>query len=123
LLNEISGLAGTQKGKPLVSVFKLQHLNKEDGECLVMSGRHYPYFAHLADIDSYDNGEYTIRPISQNYGHINCKLPKFQDLLNDHTDNDVVSVDDEDEEKNLQSEFEKKFDELFGDLSESDDDN
>ncbi len=124
LLNEISELAGVQKGKPLVSVFKLQHLNKDDGECLVMSGRHCPYFAHLADIDSYDNGIYMIRPISQNYSHTSCRLPKFEDLLNDHIDNDIVSVDDDNEETNkLQIELEKKFDELFGTLSESDDDN
>ena len=124
LLNEISELTGIQKGKPLVSVFKLQHLSKDEGECLVMSGRRYPYFAHLADIDSYDNGIYMVRPINQNYGQTNCRLQKFEKLLNTQVDNEII-FDDKDQEENdkLQIEIEKKFNELFGTLSESDDDN
>lgn len=125
LLNEISELAGVHKGKPLVSVFKLQHLKKEDGECLVMAGRHCPYFAHLADIDSYDNGKYVVRPINKNYSSANCKLPQFDDLLDSLIDDDVIIFDKDSQNKIVDFDFEldKKFDELFGTSSESDDDN
>ncbi len=58
LLKSISELCGTVNSNhdPLVSLFRLQHLNKDVGECLVLSGRKYPYFAKLADVDEYDGG-------------------------------------------------------------------
>ncbi len=58
LLREISALAGDKNREPLISVAKLQHLNKDKGECLIFSGRLYPYFASLADIEKYDNNQY-----------------------------------------------------------------
>ena len=95
LLNEISELAGIQKGKPLVSVFRLQHLSKEDGECLIMAGRHCPYFAHLADIDMYDDGKYVIREIKQNYKLIDCKIQSFEDLIEESIEDEKNKLDEE----------------------------
>lgn len=53
-LEKISTLCGTQKsGKPLITLSRLQRLDKELGEALVFHGRQYPYISHLDDIDSY----------------------------------------------------------------------
>ena len=58
LLSEISNLCGkviydNHMTMPLISEFELQHLNKEEGEALVLSGRNYPCIVNLADIDAY----------------------------------------------------------------------
>lgn len=58
LLNEISRLCGdviydNNMIMPLISEFELQHLSKEEGEALVLSGRNYPCIVNLADIDEY----------------------------------------------------------------------
>ena len=58
LLSEISNLCGkviydNHMTIPLISEFELQHLNKEEGEALVLSGRNYPCIVNLADIDEY----------------------------------------------------------------------
>ena len=61
LLRSISELAGeTVEGKPLISVFALQHLDKEKGEALVFSGRLYPFITELMDISKIDHDEYEI---------------------------------------------------------------
>ncbi len=53
-LEKISTLCGTQKsGKPLITVSRLQRLNKSEGEVLVFHDRQYPYISHLDDIDDY----------------------------------------------------------------------
>lgn len=63
LLEEISTLCGkVHEGRmPLVSVFTLQHLDKESGQALMLCGRNRPYYALLPDIDRYDDGMYVIR--------------------------------------------------------------
>lgn len=58
LLNEISRLCGNVIYDnlltiPLISEFELQHLKKEEGEALVLSGRNLPCIVNLADIDEY----------------------------------------------------------------------
>jgi len=58
LLQEISRLCGTviydnNMSVPLISEFELQHLNKEEGEALVLSGRNFPCITNLADVDEY----------------------------------------------------------------------
>lgn len=55
-VSELGGTTGTER-RPLISVSKLQHMDKEKGECLVFCGRKKPYIAKLPDIDIYDNGE------------------------------------------------------------------
>lgn len=61
-ISELSGVTGTSR-EPLISVSRLQHLDKEAGECLVFSGRKYPYFSYLPDIDEYDGNDYALRPL------------------------------------------------------------
>lgn len=54
-LVEISNLCGSQKsGKPLVTTSRLQRLDKEKGEALVMHGRKYPFMSLLKDVNEYD---------------------------------------------------------------------
>lgn len=58
LLQEISRLCGEviyDNGirVPLFSEFDLQHLDKEKGEALVLSGRNYPCISNLKDVDEY----------------------------------------------------------------------
>ncbi|MCM1261551.1 MAG: type IV secretory system conjugative DNA transfer family protein [Butyrivibrio sp.] len=58
LLNEISRLCGdviydNNVVMPLISEFELQHLSKEEGEALALSGRNCPCIVNLADIDEY----------------------------------------------------------------------
>lgn len=54
-LVEISNLCGTQKsGKPLITTSRLQRLDKNKGEVLVMHGRKYPFMSFLKDINEYD---------------------------------------------------------------------
>lgn len=61
-ISELSGVVGSNR-EPLISVSRLQHLDKEAGECLIFSGRKYPYFSHLPDIEDYDGNDYVIRPL------------------------------------------------------------
>jgi len=65
LLREISELSGVigSNNEPLISVSRLQHLDKEAGECLIFSGRKYPYFSRLPDIEEYDENDYIVRPL------------------------------------------------------------
>ena len=65
LLREISELSGVTSSnrEPLISMSRLQHLDKEAGECLIFSGRKYPYFSHLPDIEEYDGNRHIVRPL------------------------------------------------------------
>ena len=65
LLKEISELAGTVSGKPLISVSALQHLKKNDGEALVFRNRLFPFITRLEDISIYDNEQYEVRPLKK----------------------------------------------------------
>lgn len=54
LLQEISQLCGESERKmPNLSVFDLQHFNKDKGEALLLSGRFKPCKVYLPDIDEY----------------------------------------------------------------------
>jgi len=54
LLEEISQLAGDKtKDIPLISISKLQRLDKNRGQVLIFHGRSYPYVSTLADISKY----------------------------------------------------------------------
>lgn len=65
LLREISELGGYtgNNNDRLISISQLQHLDKDKGECLVFTGRKYPYIASLPDIDVYDKREAPERPM------------------------------------------------------------
>lgn len=57
LLNEISELCGKRRiagrEESLISVERLQHLNKEKGECVIFYARNYPMLTNLADFSEY----------------------------------------------------------------------
>ena len=58
LLEEISQLAGDKaKDIPLISISKLQRLDKNRGQVLIFHGRSYPYVSTLADISKYSGCE------------------------------------------------------------------
>ena len=62
LLDEISRLCGSTQYSnadgsvshhPLISVSELQRFKKEEGEALILHGRHYPFVTNMPDIDDY----------------------------------------------------------------------
>lgn len=64
-LVEISSLCGTQKsGKPLITTSRLQRLDKDKGEVLIMHGRKYPFMSILKDVNEYDQ-EKKIKPYNE----------------------------------------------------------
>ena len=85
LLKEISQLAGNKGKEDLIPVSNLQHLDKTKGECLIFSGRLYPYLTYLADIDEYDSGNYQVLPMEKSYApegadvYLNTALNRIKD--------------------------------------------
>lgn len=133
LLREISVLGGTYgaNNEALISIFSLQHLNKEAGECLIFSGRKYPYIAKLPDIDIYDQKHYAVlemplRKIPEEQDvdvQLTCFFEQLVSFLMKnplHEKKGIVYEDKKineesiDDSSELQKELEKKFDELFG---------
>lgn len=106
LLKSISALAGqTAEGKPLISVFALQHLDKEKGEALVFSGRQFPYITDLVDISEIDHDRYEILEMR--------KRTKVLEKTFD-SDIDVTGVLEEEQKMaDIRKEIERKIDELF----------
>lgn len=69
VLNEISTLCGVQENsKPLFTIFGLQHLDKEKGQAIILSGRVFPFITELVDIDKYDNGIFQYLLINKREG-------------------------------------------------------
>lgn len=61
LLREISALCGEQRSRmPNISVYDLQHFDKEKGEVLILNDRMKPAITNLLDIDSFGESEYTV---------------------------------------------------------------
>lgn len=67
-LDEISALCGKKDDKYLVTTFALQHLNKDKGECLVLSGRLFPYITCLKDISFFDDEKYQMITLTKRNG-------------------------------------------------------
>lgn len=113
LLSDISALCGKNKmGRDVVSVAALQHLNKEKGQVLVLSGRLLPFLTELADVSEYDNEKYIIfKPIKvDRQKYLLQNFDRRIDIKKDSTDlSDLIDY---------QKELEAKFDELFGPISE-----
>lgn len=82
LLQEISTLAGEKRNKPLIPVSRLQHLDKEKGECLIFAGRLYPYIACLPDISIYDGNQFGELPMPKRVCDTN-KAVSFLSMLDD----------------------------------------
>lgn len=122
-LKEISELTGKNgRNEPIISISRLQHLNKERGECLVFNGRKYPYFAKLPDID-----EYELKPLEQFNIEVACRGDKQNNHIEQqgfwekialeelgHEDSLNSLFGDADSDEKYRQELEKKFDDLFG---------
>ena len=121
LLQSISALAGvTAEGKPLISVFALQHLDKEKGEALVFSGRQFPYITELVDISKIDHDEYTILPMEK-------RIPAdvdLEEIVSDPDDVDLEEIvfdpDDVDLEEVVSDPDDVDLEEIVSDLDDVD---
>ena len=118
-ISELSGVTGTNR-EPLISISRLQHLDKEAGECLIFSGRKYPYFSFLPDIDEYDNNHFSVEPLplrqKPDISEDAYTLERFfQQLV--LLERKPVSPCSKSKATNIQSELQAKFDELFGSIS------
>lgn len=117
MLHEISILCGKRNDKPLVPMDSLQHLNKDKGEALVLSGRLFPIIARLADIKKYDGDQpltaVTMKSIIQvdNYLDFSQEPTKRTRIKNRISKN---TMENDESKYNLEKEISKKFDELFG---------
>lgn len=61
LLKSISEMAGkTEQKEPLISIFALQHLDKDKGEAFIFCERQFPYITELVDISEFDHDNYDI---------------------------------------------------------------
>lgn len=125
LLENISALCGTDdKGKPLFPVYSLQRLNKEKGECLILAGRLKAFLSQLADIDDYDKKQYKSVPLKERE-NLRGKKISF-DGEKSPTDSSKAPTSgtlEPSELQDIQKELERKFDELFGPISEEEDPN
>ena len=132
MLKEISNLCGYKRNgeRLLIPMDYLQHLNKEKGEALVLSGRLYPIIIRLADIKKYDD-DMPLPPISMkniqlvdnslDYSKDTKQENKISNSVYDRKNRDENNVEYNSEEYDLQKELERKFDELFGPIDDSDD--
>lgn len=123
LLENISALCGTDdKGKPLFPVYSLQRLNKEKGECLILAGRLKPFLSQLADIDDYDKKQYKSVPLKKRE-NLRGKKISFagKESPTDSSKTPTADTLEPSELQDIQKELERKFDELFGPISEEED--
>jgi type IV secretion system protein VirD4 len=131
LLEEISLLAGEKtKGIPLISISKLQRLDKNRGQVLIFHGRSYPYVSTLADISKYSGYKkemaiYDLEPrankdlIFFDFVAINDKIEEenrrqsreLYERMNKEKEKATFKPDKE-FEKNYQS---KNYEDIFGD--------
>lgn len=132
-ISDLSGMTGTNH-EPLISVSRLQHLNKEKGECLIFSGRKYPYIAALPDIDIYDSAQPPffamqprMSPKAQDFSpdfftRMVCPS-SHKEIESEQTELDEQSTWRDDEEMpNLQMDLKAKFEELLGSLDDEPED-
>ncbi len=121
LLTDLSILCGKNKsGRDILSISALQHLNKEKGQALILSGRLLPYIAELIDISEYDQDKYSSLQLKatkrekfllQNFKKIEEDSNEYvTSVVQNHVNNDDVY------EKDLKKPFKK----LFGPFSEED---
>lgn len=113
LLKDISDLSGSgTNNEPVISVSRLQHLNKDTGECLVFSGRKYPYFAFLPDIAQYDGDNYSV---------LELPVRKFDPLQNNHMEIEQILTSEESTSNNtIEGLRVDSLDDLFDDLDDGD---
>lgn len=121
MLHDISILCGKKNDKPLVPMDSLQHLNKDRGEALVLSGRLYPIIARLADIKKYDGDQPLATVTMKSISQVDNFLDFSQEPSNrSRLKNRISKTAGENDEPyyDLEMEISKKFDELFGPLTD-----
>lgn len=136
LLEDLSILCGKKNNsdKPLVPTAALQHLNKEKGEALVLSGRLYPIIIRFADIKKYDDDQplppVRLEELPQVENHLDFSIEP--DTIqkpplshnNHHPEKESIWEEDQSERTqeslDIQAELERKFDELFGVMDDDD---
>lgn len=116
LLEELSILCGKRSNgeKYVVPLDSLQHLNKERGEALILSGRLYPYITSLADINEYDSGKYQCLKMEKESRDVN-EVINYGETIEKVSNLEEKTIDEE-VEYDLQKELETKFDQIFGTL-------
>lgn len=113
LLKEISELCGEDKsGRAIVTIQELQRLNKDKGECLILSGRLKPFISVLLDIDGYDHGQFIVKELKERSDLPVPELGIGGFVIKERTSE--KSFDVEAETDDIQKLLEAKFDELFG---------
>lgn len=80
----------------LLSVEKLQHFSKNDGECLILLGRNRPYITYLPDIS-----EYEVEPLEKN-NHVERAIKERRSLF------DIRKFVNEEREKKINECLENK---------------
>lgn len=128
MLEEISILCGKKNGeKPLVPMDALQHLNKEKGEALILSGRLFPIVSNLTDIKYYDGDQppssvplLSIAQIGNAIDFSRGIVSQAENSLQEKPVSQELHEPELDDE--IRRELEKKFDELFGPIDDSEDD-
>lgn len=119
LLQEISSLAGTDsRGKAIISVSALQHLDKERGQVFVFCGRLFPYVAELVDIDAFDQGKYDVLRLVERKQAKELHSKSINESRYSSSERITTQTDSKLEIDELSKMLEKKFDELFGSLDE-----
>ena len=99
LLREISELGGYtgNNNDRLISISQLQHLDKDKGECLVFTGRKYPYISSLPDIDVYEDAYAKVkapeRPMELRKALSASSKYKQKDYFKNILDGEVEPVD------------------------------
>lgn len=84
-LEELSRLCGNQKsGNPLVTPSRLQRLNKEKGEVLIIHGRQYPFLSHLDDISLYDHDEF-LSPSYEECRETPIQVFMLENMIKEHS--------------------------------------
>lgn len=85
-LEELSRLCGNQKsGNPLVTPSRLQRLNKEKGEVLIIHGRQYPFLSHLDDISLYDHDVF-LSPSFEECKEAPIQVFMLENMMKEHTE-------------------------------------
>ena len=119
LLEEISGLCGTYRGRNgemrrLISISELQRLNKQKGESLIMHERQYPIITELADIDDYEMFKgYEPLPLKKRK-ESDTKLFDLKKLVRDVLSNSVPAPFSTTKESNEYDEIDRLQKMLFG---------
>ncbi|MBQ6951136.1 MAG: type IV secretory system conjugative DNA transfer family protein [Clostridia bacterium] len=107
-LEEICRLCGNQKsGAPLITPSRLQRLDKDKGEVLIIHGRQYPFLSHLDDVSVYD-GEEFLPPYCKKTTQGELKVFKVDELMKQHSSEWISARLDRNSVRQAQAELEEQ---------------